>query len=116
MYRAGMKLKSGLKVVDFEDRSCYMLTFFNNSKNTDNSFCNGKIRLYVDRTAYDIVGLEIKGSPDDNYSKLVFDCFHRNSGIIVPQFIKTYNKEGALIYTKMIRTPLSESEMVAHRH
>ena len=115
MDRAGMKIKSGLKVVDFEGRSCDALTFFKKSGYSDNAFCNGKIRLYVDRTSYDIVGLEIKESPDENFSKLVFDYFYRNSGIIVPQFIKVYNKEDFLVYTKMIRTPLSESEIVAHR-
>ncbi|MFC2124267.1 hypothetical protein ACFLU5_05610 [Bacteroidota bacterium] len=114
MDRSGMKIKSGLKVTDFEDRNCYALTFTNSSKTTDNSFCSGKIKLYVDRITYDIVGLELKGSPDADYSKLVFDCFHRNSGIIVPQFIKAYNKQGTLIYTKIIRIPTSEYEGIAY--
>ena len=48
MERAGMKAASRLKTTNFEDRSCYVLYFRNRNKDSDNAFCTGKIKLYVD--------------------------------------------------------------------
>jgi len=88
MKLSGMKPKAAVKIITFEDRSCYALTFKNNVRNTDNSFCNGKIRLYVDRYSYEIVGIKLTHTPDTNYYKLVFNNFNCQSGILYFYLLK----------------------------
>lgn len=110
MERAGMKVSTRMKITDFSHRSCYLLSFKNKNKSTDNLFCTGKIRLYVDRLTYDIVGLELINNYNSVCKKLVFDCFSRNAGILIPQFIRSYDNDGKLIHTRIIRTSRLENE------
>jgi len=89
---SGMTIQDDVKIVDFDGRRCYAVTFIGNPDLIINSFYSGEHTLYVDMNNFSMRGMRYKFDAIDRY--VVFAGEVEINGIKIVHVKCAFDKDG----------------------
>jgi hypothetical protein len=104
---SGMKVQRKAKVVDFEGRKCFELSFIGTPETVINKYYEGKLILYIDTKFYSMRGLKWEPARKPAYY-VVFSKEIEINGVRIPHVMSCYRVENNTPLYSSINNPFKE--------